>query len=129
MHQKLGTIQVISFLCFLFLLKERQVVYRSLIRREMCIKARETCNFCDVLDFYCWTFSKAANLIELLVTERHSPSSSKDSKPRNDPSFYVSTNWKFMKEIYYFLVKMVIFFQFITKPISFLNKLTKRTYI
>lgn len=78
--------------------------------------------FEKVLDFYCWIFSKSANLIELLVNEKYSKKSNdlNGKSKKNDASFYVSTNWRFMKEIYSCLTKLV----FLKSPIfklKFLN--------
>ncbi len=67
--------------------------------------AFETKNFEQLSDFYCWIFSKSMNLTDLLVTDKVSRASNEPKK--HDASFYVSTNWKFMKEIYYYLTKTV----------------------
>ena len=70
--------------------------------------AVEIQNFDQLTDFYCWIFSKTSNLIDLLITDKtNSSSKSNQETKKNDPTFYVSTNWKFMKEIFNVLTKMV----------------------
>ena len=78
-------------------------IYRSVYK-----KAIENQNFDQLTDFYCWIFSKTANLIDLLVTDKTTSKTNQETK-KNDPTFYVSTNWKFMKDLYIVLTKMVSF--------------------
>ena len=70
-------------------------------------------NFSSLVDFFCWTFSQSSNLIDLLGTEKqinsnkqNEPESSSNSK-KVDASYYVTPNWRFMKEVYICLAKMV----------------------
>jgi hypothetical protein len=48
------------------------------------------------------------NLTDLLVTDKTTSKTNQETK-KNDPTFYVSTNWKFMKDLYNVLTKMVSF--------------------
>jgi len=53
-----------------------------------------------LIDFFCWTFSQSTNLIDLLTTEKQQQSGKSkeiESEKKADPSFYVTTNWRFMK--------------------------------
>ena len=78
------------------------------MNRSVYKKAIENQNFDQLTDFYCWIFSKTANLIDLLVTDKTTSKTNQETK-KNDPTFYVSTNWKFMKDLYNILTKMVSF--------------------
>ena len=80
------------------------------LNRLACKQVVETQSYEQLNDFYCWIFSKSSNLIELLVTDKANSKTSNEPK-RHDASFYVTTNWKFMKEIYYNLIKMVFTFK------------------
>ena len=75
--------------------------------------ARETGNYAKITDFYCWIFSKSSNLIDFLVTEKPYANKTNEMKPnsnkKHDASFYVTTNWRLMKEIFNCLQKMVIY--------------------
>lgn len=76
-------------------------------------------DFKKITDFFCWIFSKSSNLIDLLVTEKYSKRKESltrigSASKKYDASFYVSANWKFMKEIYTSLQKMVKYFQSFT---------------
>lgn len=74
--------------------------------KNLINKATEESNFKDVVDFYCWNFSKSSNLTSLLVIEK--PIKSKQSPYMATSSIFNFTiNWKYMKEIYTFLQKMV----------------------
>ncbi|CAF1012546.1 unnamed protein product, partial [Brachionus calyciflorus] len=81
---------------------------------SLYLKSLESGDFKELGDFYCWTFSKSSNLIDLLVTEKHSRrkestdriNSANFQNKKYDASLFVSTNWKFMKELYSSLQKM-----------------------
>ncbi len=64
----------------------------------------------DISDFFCWVFSKSANLSDILVTKK-SDSQLKIKGPKTDLRKYDATfnmiiNWKLMKELYTGLAKM-----------------------
>ena len=81
----------------------------------------DTNDFKKILDFFVWWFSSSENLVELLVSERKPPRlnrydsacdkistySSGSINKHLDPCYHVSINWKFMREIYLCLEKMV----------------------
>lgn len=74
--------------------------------KNLTNRATEENNFKNVVDFFCWNFSKSSNLISLLVIEK--PIKSKQSPSMASSSiFNFSINWKYMKEIYNFLLKLV----------------------
>jgi hypothetical protein len=69
-------------------------------------------NYDNLTDFYCWTFSQSSNLIDLLTTEKQTANlQSKDQdgnvKSNVDASYNVTTDWRYMKEVYICLQKMV----------------------
>jgi hypothetical protein len=64
-------------------------------------------DFSELIDFFCWTFSQSTNLIDLLTTEKQQSGKSREieSEKKVDSSFYVTTNWRFMKGLnFYFLI-------------------------
>ena len=71
-------------------------------------KAVDSQKYDQLADYYCWIFSKSSNLIDLLVTDKASSKINSNETKKHDASFYVTTNWKFMKEIYHYLLKMVL---------------------
>lgn len=78
--------------------------------REIFRKAIDSANFDNIGDFYNWTFSNSANMIELFISDKAmlNEKSTGDKKKHFDPCYYVSMNWRFLKEIYNCLVKMVL---------------------
>ena len=62
-------------------------------------------DFSELIDFFCWTFSQSTNLIDLLTTEKQQQSGKSkeiESEKKADPSFYVTTNWRFMKGLNFY---------------------------
>lgn len=83
--------------------------------KDLTSKALESNNFKDATDFYCWNFSKSSNLINLLIIEKpikakqsYNKTSSFAENKKLGTIFDFSVDWKYMKEIYLFLQKMVI---------------------
>lgn len=64
----------------------------------------------DVTDFFCWIFSKSSNILDLLVTEKNGSklkiTASKAELRKYDVTYHVNTNWRLMKEIYMYLLKL-----------------------
>jgi hypothetical protein len=97
--------------------RENSVVKSQNEFRNLYKQTIESGNYEAITDFYVWTFSKSSHLIELLVAEKHHQLSTKKTNNEDtvgvrkyDASFYVTANWRFMKEIYNCLVKMVNFY-------------------
>jgi hypothetical protein len=89
--------------------------------KEAFLKAFDTKDCKDIQDFFCWAFSSSSNLIELLVLDRQSKSGknsslNEDKQTNYDPCYFKSINWKFMKDIYVNLNRLVnyYFFQIFT---------------
>lgn len=78
--------------------------------RDLFRVSVESGDFNGIGDFYNWLFSNSANMTGLFLSEKSVAS----DKPRPverkylDACVYVSMNWRFLKEIYNCLVKMVI---------------------
>lgn len=79
--------------------------------RRLAKEAIEKGNYDKIIDFYCWNFSSASNLIDLFVTDKRpgvdNGHDQEKSTKKYDPCYHVSTNWKFMKEVYNFMSKLV----------------------
>ena len=71
-------------------------------------------DFSELIDFFCWAFSQSTNLIDLLTTEKQQSGKSREieSEKKADSSFYVTTNWRFMKGLnfYCLIFKLSIIF-------------------
>lgn len=82
--------------------------------RDLFRVSVESGDFNGIGDFYNWLFSNSANMTSLFLSEKSVVS----DKPRPverkylDACVYVSMNWRFLKEIYNCLVKMVIYYNF-----------------
>jgi len=81
-------------------------------------------------DFFCWTFSSSSNLIDLLTTVKQPNGRPKEAEmdKKVDASFYVTTNWRFMKEVYICLQKMVDFFNLRASNFKLFVPLSERSF-
>lgn len=80
--------------------------------RDLFEKSIDSGDFKEIGEFFNWMFSNSSNMIELFISEKTNLLLSNENRHHHhrhgDACHHVSMNWRFLKELYNCLVKMVI---------------------